>query len=104
VQAARAQVHRDTMGGDNGGLVALRHAKKDGDGPFYGRAQGGGSADLHTKAKGGAVQIAAWAVGRPRRAWAPSRVRRRGHRSGGAAGTRGKRGQGVTPQVFNYRH
>jgi hypothetical protein len=51
VQAAGAWVHRDTMGGGNGGLVALRRAKKDGDTPFYRRAQGGGEADLRTKAR-----------------------------------------------------
>jgi hypothetical protein len=40
-----------------------------------------------------AVQVAAWVVG-ARRAWAPARVRRRGLRSGGAAGMRGERGKG----------
>jgi hypothetical protein len=50
VQAAGARVHRDTMGGGNGVLVALCRVKKDGDAPFYGLAQDGGEADLHPKA------------------------------------------------------
>jgi hypothetical protein len=62
--------------------------------PFYRRAQGGGGTDLRTKAKGTNPGRGMGSGEGPRRAWAPARVRRRGQRSGGAAGTRGEWGQG----------
>jgi hypothetical protein len=62
VQAAGAQVHRDTMGGGNGGMVMLRRVKKDGDALYIGELKAVEGLTCAPRRRE-AVRVAAWAVG-----------------------------------------
>jgi hypothetical protein len=65
VQAARAQVHRDTMGGGNGGVVMLCRAKKDGDALYIGELKAVEGLTCAPRRRE-LIRVAAWAVGRGR--------------------------------------